>query len=1448
MSILNDPRFQNLLQPVSPLEKQEQIVPSYKIDEELVPNITIQEEKPVVEEETETKQSILNDPRFQNILLKKPTETITTDEEPTTARKMAFGREQEKTILGNIGSYIQAGLRSTLLDENFDESLKQNEAVRQSKILQEYPEFYNRPEDAEVLAGRMQIAIADPVTWLIPWTKIAKAGKIATIGTGAAVSAGDIALREKVLYGEVNPYSVGLAAGLGGAISGVSSILSSKFQPIDETIEVFDDKGKVINKKVKLKGETEAIPDSKQAQILEDITEDKTLMQKIGFVRESKNEVGILQNESTKLLKQINDLKEKIDPKLKLSGLPDSPEFAKKVNAVSRQETIKSKIKDLQRQRKNLNAKINRLEKKNLETYVDTASDTLVKGINAGITDKGLIDKFMFEFTRPFFGGLAGGTFGAFVSDDDDYGSMYAYITAGAALGLLQKNIQNSTFTVKGGDKIKEEILATGDDLAKRNFYSWAKHLFAGSHAAKVVAWGGASEKFIKQMTKSQGAALRLGEVAELSVEERKFLLTGKLKEYIGKRVFKDADEETILAASRIQQGGKFIQEGDLANEGAVALAQRINKFQNEFAQYVSEVGIDYKVLDNYGLTQMINWNIVNKNSKAFDDALYRAFEIQNKEQGLSTSKRFINKQVASYKLGASNMRNKGVFTLDELTSTNKDDIYRINNPENFVVSAASHFEKERVIVSQAAREEIKDFLVNDARVTLDSLISQTVPIVEFSRTFGSRGELLTQNVFKEIRKKYEPYRPNSKTATKLEQKEIKDVKQTINAYFGKHHAEAVITNNDVARTWIAGLVGLTNATRLTKVALPSLGDLVQPIQNSGVSASIKSSITQIKRIIDKDGFRPSESLGIKYNSQLERELQGYMIDINTSSLSQRKIAEYNSKFFKIVQLGRITNFAREFAFDAGVARSFTLANKLKRKGKLSKSELRELNAAGLKTEDAKYIASFKNVKDAYKDTKGRSLLDTVGFKAADRDALIPTLGNRRLFSQSKDPAIRLLGTFLSWSQAKTTQTNALIKRIEDGDLALGVRMMGALSIYSGIMYLQRGLSTSDEFKEEYFSRDAFDPKTLAEVYMLSGNFPWYADKATNLTAGPGSNAPIESLYPVAGYMDDFIKVPQKLAKGEIDKATVNFIKTLPFGKDLLYYGVPLLEGTPLEPVEEFLDTTEGPSETTGYATGGIIRQQYFKGEEVSKNFPVTDVKEIAADRVDPFTGSPYSDQMARLGLSKGGNPEGEVILYDEDQGIRPVFPLLELLIGGPLRAAKIGKEVVQEVVEKRAIPKEVVHGSSEKGLKQIKSAAARSPKPNEGIQAGIYTSKPGGIAELYAKNGQLYTVDTSNIPKNAMNVFNLGKDKVLNTNRVPSSFYKMLDSEIANAVPGRGRGSLKRFKENLVKGEGVTFVSPATQDVLLKNNYKVINTNLVGGKNNNHYILLDDIVNVKGN
>ena len=89
---------------------------------------------------------------------------------------------------------------------------------------------------------------------------------------------------------------------------------------------------------------------------------------------------------------------------------------------------------------------------------------------------------------------------------------------------------------------------------------------------------------------------------------------------------------------------------------------------------------------------------------------------------------------------------------------------------------------------------------------------------------------------------------------------------------------------------------------------------------------------------------------------------------------------------------------------------------------------------------------------DAWADDLGQTYLNRIGKKAADRDALLPQIGNRRGFSQSKNPAIRATGQFLSWAQAKSAQTNSLIARMESGDAALAVRMLGTLVIYDGIL------------------------------------------------------------------------------------------------------------------------------------------------------------------------------------------------------------------------------------------------------------------------------------------------------------------------------------------------------------------------------------------------------------
>jgi len=80
-----------------------------------------------------------------------------------------------------------------------------------------------------------------------------------------------------------------------------------------------------------------------------------------------------------------------------------------------------------------------------------------------------------------------------------------------------------------------------------------------------------------------------------------------------------------------------------------------------------------------------------------------------------------------------------------------------------------------------------------------------------------------------------------------------------------------------------------------------------------------------------------------------------------------------------------------------------------------------------------------------------------------------------------------------------------------------------------------------------------------------------------------------------------------------------------------------------------------------------FTRQQRVEGGLVSGP-EVSDTKENPADRVDPFTGAPYSDQMVRLGLAEGG--EANIIqnrIFEIDDVLK------ELGYSTEARAAKLG-------------------------------------------------------------------------------------------------------------------------------------------------------------------------------
>lgn len=226
----------------------------------------IEEEQRKIEELQKTEQEKLQD--IQETIETKPIEpdslysqfiqnaseleSVKGLDDISASRKVKFGAAQEPTILGSLYRLSKAGVESLASDESFTEASQRIESERQEKIYQEFPEFYGREEDLTVLSGRMGVAVADPVTFFIPWVKIAKAGKLATMATGATVAGGEALLREKALYGEVSPTIVAASAGLGGASTALGSLIANRLgsNKINQTVNSLDENGNVIKTKV----------------------------------------------------------------------------------------------------------------------------------------------------------------------------------------------------------------------------------------------------------------------------------------------------------------------------------------------------------------------------------------------------------------------------------------------------------------------------------------------------------------------------------------------------------------------------------------------------------------------------------------------------------------------------------------------------------------------------------------------------------------------------------------------------------------------------------------------------------------------------------------------------------------------------------------------------------------------------------------------------------------------------------------------------------------------------------------------------------------------------------------------------------------------------------------------------------------------------------------------
>ena len=1061
-------------------------------------------------------------------------------------RKAAFGAADETTIATNLyrlgKAYVQSSLDGDL---TVKDAILNIEKEHDKDLYKNFPEFRGFTEeqtytDPYIVSGRIGQALVDPVTWLIPWTK---AGQIVGGGVkgsaivGAAVSAGDTALYTKAREGEVDLGMTAVSAGTGFAFTGLADLASRKMGIIGRD-----------------KVETELKTPKLTTQETQDVTE-------------AANNVVKVQSAS----------KENKRIKLDLNG--EEKNFNTSSATITSQsiqqlETTYSKLTRLKKKAKGKEKKlkiqsqmdeVNKSIKENRSKFLDQQMEnTLSKADHTGAMIEGLsedgkltdsiLQKVIYETTRPVLGGIGGYSLSEMFHDESDFNTTASYILAGAGMGQLSKRLNASRLSQVD----KETGLLRISEAGSRNLFSLTKRLSAGSLSARLDGKGGYSKVVGNMLFNRVGGGTDSVESRAIR-ETRKF--TAKIEDILGDSA-NDVNVRKLAGqilnnfnVNDIKVGYKGIN-GDLKNltqsqiDEAFRVSPLLKEQQDELYQSMLRVGIKADTLDeNYGMAQLYNFANIKKDPEAFRETLKKALAIQN----------------PSYRTDANALDleldrvYKNFLGIQEKQTWNEGNIFK--NGEFRPLT--NHFEKHRLITNQDARNLMAEngYFNLDTREVFSIYADRSLKAREFADTFGAKGEVFTE-IFKRIR---DSSVGENAQARNFMDSYKQDIYDAVDAYWGVYGASSSRASSSVTNSMMGLFTTLANTTYLARVGIDSLSDLVQPFQNSGFGAATKAIMQKFDPT--KDSF--SKMTKFKYDDSFERELKALVVSggdpLSTTQAANRYI---NQKFFTFNGLQFITRTARTFAYDSGINRAFDISRK---KSFKSKGLVQEMETIGLKQDDINVLKKYKNVREAFDAEDGRLILDRIGSKVADRDAILPMVGNRLLFTQTKDPVVRSFGQFLSWAQAKTSQVNSLAERMERGDMALAVRMLGASSIYLGITslknYAKPGYDPFDSQGEVLTNlADDEEFRTLFKqsLEMSAQYSPFQVGTAVRALreVKNGEDLHLDSFSPSMGYIFDLMKglspsggITNNIAAGDYEGAIKQVAEFIPLGREILGYG-----------------------------------------------------------------------------------------------------------------------------------------------------------------------------------------------------------------------------------------------------------------------------------------------------
>jgi len=960
-----------------------------------------------------------------------------------------------------------------------------------------------------------------------------------------------------------------------------------------------------------------------------------------------------------------------------------------------------------------------------------------------------------------------------------------------------------------------------------------------------------------RAMLKMQGAVgERYGKNFEVLLKKA----NAKQNSYIKRKLTKDEQWalDTQKDALKIVRGST-----EKTSEQSKLLADKINGYLKEFRKYYSDVGFkEAKFIEKY-FPRKFDFKKINENREDFIEQVAKAIgNLRNNKKWKMDGEE--KKLIERYDTFIT--QNKALATkyLQNIEGLNKEPIMSISNGRMKFNSLplSNHIKFERKLNGKYEQVEklFEKYLVNDINAVLMDLTLSTTKSVEFARVFGTQGTFI-QNYFNRLSQQYAnagwKKSGDGFYGNGLHKKDAEAMRDAVNSYFGKLHFNS--ERNTTVKNIAATLSTLTNFKMMELVTIANIGDLVQPFQNSRFFLSAFRGVNQ-KKLSDS---LEMELTGEVQNSIRKSMMQSSQTD-NTLSFFKGKRFNYaniigrsNEWYFKAIGLQGITKVARKYAYNVGALDAHRTAQRivknLKKLGVKDINDLRKFkdkssledikwltrlnllnigkNGNILNSDDIIRLGSTNKISDAIKTYNSRLLLQRAGNYTANRDAIIPTVGNRLLFTQSQNPLARLIGQFSSWAMAKSSQTNAMISRVEGGELKTAIGMLGGLSMYGGIKEFKQLIKNGSV--DGNIIEKATDKKTApdfwAESMQYSGMLGWLPNIVLN-TLRYDSGRPF-SFVPAMEIVQDFwggtISAVSERSPSKFFKSIDNLAPFPTLRKFLSRFGIPVT----YKPDYNIREVHKGNKKLQNiidgsFSTGGLVtqvRQLFSTGDVVKKNTFNDEFSKARDNKQELFSyeGRNYTTKLA------GEN--------DED-------------FKQHLNLAKLNnKTILQEVADTPSDKKvfdEVLKDASENTSKKI----VPKEKPVPPLSFLFKNNNPGMVKVSSNWKGETFTGSSGEIYKKYKSKEE-GLLDIINTIKK----YKTNDLNIIMGIYAKDDASGKRavnYENILRKKFGVPnkidFSNPSHVEALLKGITHVENST-VGTKYNypigsyNNYYLQDD-------